>query len=274
MINDIKNTQMHNNTLVLNNRYTIGKQVGTGGLSVVFDAYDNYSRHYNDFRKLAIKIPYEQLLRNEDIDAFLYAEYSSLISLSHKNIVKAIDFGIDQTTQIPYIVLEFLDGELLSQKNSYQLPKVKKMLLTKMLFETIKYIHSLGIIHADINPTNIMCLNNGDFKLFDFGISIDNSRNKNFQIDYSKVKAYNPIYAAPEVILGQAPTKHSDIFSLAVIIFEIYNGYLPYKKSSLELNERQPSLMSFLQIPLGIRFWILNALNYNQKKRSILLPNF
>ncbi|MCK9337430.1 MAG: serine/threonine protein kinase [Arcobacteraceae bacterium] len=263
---------MYNN-FRLNNRYTINKQIGSGGLSIVFDAYDDYSRHYKDFRKLAIKIPYANLLNNQDIDAFLYAEYSSLISLSHHNIVKAIDFGVDKSTNIPYIVLEFLDGELLSQKPSYELSQIQKRFLTKRLFDAIDYIHSLSIIHADINPTNIMCLKNGDFKLFDFGISINHSQIKSFEIDYAKVKAYNPLYAAPEVILGQKPNKKSDIFSLAVVLYEMYIGTLPYKNSSIELEKNSISLFQLLEIPFGLRYWIYNALKYNPQKRTLFLPN-
>ena len=263
---------MYNN-FRLNNRYTIGKQIGSGGFSIVFDAYDDYSRHYKDFRKLAIKVPYEKLLNNQDIDAFLYAEYASLISLSHHNIVKAIDFGVDKDTNIPYIVLEFLDGELLSQKPSYNLSQIQKRVLTKRLLEAIKYIHSLGIIHADINPTNIMCLKNGDFKLFDFGISISHSKIKNFEIDYSKVKAYNPLYASPEVISGEKPNKKSDIFSLAVVLYEMYIGKLPYKNSSIELEKNSISLFQLLQIPFGLRYWTYKALKFNSQKRTLFLPN-
>ncbi|MDD5119420.1 MAG: hypothetical protein PHP90_12590, partial [Sulfuricurvum sp.] len=85
----------------LNNRYLVGEQLGTGGLSVVYEARDDYSEYYGDDRSLAIKLPLEHLSSKSDIDAFMYAEYSHLSRLSHPNIIKVMDFGIDAEFNIP-----------------------------------------------------------------------------------------------------------------------------------------------------------------------------
>lgn len=255
----------------LNNRYTLGKKIGTGGLSVVYEARDDYSEYYGDDRELAIKIPLEHLSTKSDIDAFMYAEYSHLSRLSHPNIVKVMDFGIDAELNIPYIVLEHMNGKLLSE---IPISDWKRSDITKLFYSflnTIEYLHTNHMIHADINPTNLMILEDGSIRLFDFGISINSKKQHLFELDYKNIKAFNPIYAAPEVLEGSIPDQKSDLFSFAVIFFELYTGKLPYSKSALELNNRRISPNDFNKIPYLLRAWIKNVLHPNPLKREVAI---
>lgn len=254
----------------LNNRYLVGEELGTGGLSVVYDARDDYSEYYGDERYLAIKLPLEHLSAKSDIDAFMYAEYSHLSRLSHPNIIKVMDFGIDTDFNIPYIVLEKLNGKLLNEIPLIKLSLSMKWNVLYTLFKTIEYIHTQHIVHADINPNNIMYLDDHTIRLFDFGISINLSKKHPFELDYSTIKAYNPRYAAPEVIQGGIPNFHSDIFSMAVVCFELYNGKLPYHERSIELLDEPVSDRDIRSLPFGLRRWFKNALSADplQRKRS------
>lgn len=256
----------------LKDRYSLGAKLGTGGLCAVYDARDDYSEYYGDKRPLAIKLPLEYICTKSDVGAFMYAEYVHLSHLSHPNIVKVIDFGIDHN--LPYIVLEQLKGRLLNDIPFSELDRSMKWNMLKTLFLTVQYIHSCSIIHADINPTNIMCLDDGTIKLFDFGISINKSIKQPFELDYQNIKAYNPRYTAPEIIGGSIPDQRSDFFSLAVMLFELYTKKLPYEKYSTELYDKPVSLYSLRCIPLRIRYWFMQALSADPLKRPNCFPLF
>lgn len=256
----------------LNSRYSVGKLLGKGGLCVVYDARDDYSEYYNDTRRLAVKFPLEHLSTKSDIDAFMYAEYSHLSRLSHPNIIKVIDFGIDAEFNIPYIILEQLQGRLLSEVPSSDMDNSMKWKLLCTLFQTVEYLHSLQIVHADINPTNVMYLDDGSTKIFDFGISINKSQKQLFELDYKNIKAYNPRYAAPEVIQDEIPNYASDLFSMAVLCFELYSGCLPYKECSTELYAKPVTLRDLRYLPFGLRRWFRSALSVNPLKRKNKYP--
>lgn len=256
----------------LNNRYTLGKKIGTGGLSVVYEARDVYSEYYGDDRELAIKLPLEHLLTKSDINAFMYAEYSHLSRLSHPNIIKVMDFGIDNEINIPYIVLEHMNGKLLSEipLSNWSRSNINRMFYS--ILNTIEYIHAKNMVHADINPTNLMILEDHTIRLFDFGISINNNKQNLFELDYKNVRAFNPIYTSPEVLEGAIPDQKSDFFSFAVIFFELYTGKLPYNKSAIELHKNRLYSNEFYKIPCHLRNWFKGALHPDPLKRSVALP--
>jgi serine/threonine protein kinase len=255
----------------LNNRYTLGSELGTGGLSIVYEAIDGYSDYYGDIRPLAVKLPLEHLAEKSDIDAFMYAEYAHLTRLSHPNIIKVIDFGIDAYYNIPYLVLERMDGKLLKDVSLPTLSRSYKKNICNTLFDVMQYLHAQHIIHADISPANIMLLDTGEIRLFDFGISINTALNHPFELDYSAAKAYNPLYAAPEILEGKTPSRESDLFSLAVIIYELYEHSLPYVTNSLELQEKPITLFHMKKVPFKLKYWLLKSLNYTDFKRKYKL---
>jgi serine/threonine-protein kinase len=261
-------------TALFNERYLIGRKVGSGGLSNVFEVKDLYSQYFQHHRKLAVKVPNEQFLKKEDIDAFLYAEYAHLLALNNTGVIKVFDFGIDKQTKTPYLILEMLEGELLSNVSLPSLDKSQKKDVFVFLYETLQYIHAKGMVHADINPTNIMCLPNQTFCLFDFGISFNTKENQTFNISYSKNKAFNILYSAPEVILDEKPSFLSDIFSMAAIVYELYYQKLPYRNDSLELQKQPIEKNDLRKIPFCMRNFIFKGLQYDKKMRKRRLNRF
>jgi len=256
------------NLTLLNNRYYLEEEVGRGGLSIVYKATDIYCEYFNEESNIVIKVPTKELLKKDDISAFVYAEYNFLKKLSNKNIVKVFDFGIDKKTNIPYIVLEYIKGTLLSELPISQMNKKFKNTIFKSLLSTIEYIHSQNIVHADINPYNIITKDD-EFLIFDFGISQFINDNNKFNLEYNKVKAFNPKYCAPEVLQGEKPTVNSDIFSFACVMYEIYTCSKLFEKNSLELLEKPLSKDKFRNIPLLLKPWFKHALNKNPEKRKI-----
>jgi serine/threonine protein kinase len=246
--------------------YYIEEEIGKGGLSTVYNSSDIYSDYFNEESNIAIKIPNKELLEKDDIAAFVYAEYSFLKRLNHKNILKVLDFGIDNKTNIPYIVLEKLQGDLLSNLNILDMSLKFKNNLFRELLSSLEYIHKSNIIHADITPSNIM-INANIITLFDFGISQDIEKNKKFTLEYKKVKAFNPKYCAPEVLDGNKPTIESDIFSFAALMYEIYSCKSIFEKDASELKEKTINSYDFTKIPFFLRAWFKTALSLNTADR-------
>jgi serine/threonine protein kinase len=255
-----------NDLSLFNNRYYLNEELGRGGLSIVYNSSDVYCDYFNEESNIAIKVPNEKLLEKDDISAFVYSEYSFLKKLNHKNIVKVLDFGIDNKSNIPYIVLEKLKGSLLSDLNILDMSKKFKNMLFKDLLSSIEYIHLNNIIHADITPSNIMIKDN-NITLFDFGISQDINKNKNFTLEYKKVKAFNPKYCAPEVLEGSKPNTQSDIFSFACLMYEIYAAKSLFEKNSLELKNKTINTYDFTNIPRLLRTWFKSSLSLNPQNR-------
>lgn len=260
-------------TRLLNKRYFLEEEVGRGGLSIVYKAKDIYSEYFNEQSNIVIKIPMKSLLKKKDIAAFVYAEYTFLRKLNNNNIIKVLDFGIDKKTSIPYIVLEYIKGPLLSKLSIVEMDIRFKNKIFKSLFNTLKYIHSQNIIHADITPSNII-INKKDPILFDFGISQNIKDNKNLCLEYKKVKAFNPKYCAPEVLEGEKPTVQSDIFSLACVMYEIFTCKSLFKSNSLELKNESFSKINTNKIPLLLKPWFKSALHINPKKRFLKITFF
>lgn len=203
---------------ILNNKYYIEEQIAKGGFCSIYKAFNIHKKYFeNIVSYVAIKIPNDFLMNKIDINAFIYAEYALLKKLSSENIIKVLDFGIDVDTNKPYIVLEYLKGNLLSE--SFFLPLKKKNKIVKNLFKTILYIHSQGIIHGDISPSNIIIIEDNPV-IFDFANS--QTIYKTISFDYEKNMAFTPKYSDYNVLNNDKPTFYSDLYFLMSIIFEFY----------------------------------------------------
>lgn len=253
---------------VLNQRYLVGEKLAEGGLSEVYRVKDLYSEYFQHDRDLAVKIPNETYSKKDDIDAFFYAEYVHLLSLNHQKIIKVFDFGIDKNSNTPFLILQRLKGSLLSEiPLSSMNDKLKKKLFI-FLYSSLTYIHKKGIVHADINPTNIFFLQNKKFCLFDFGISLNTVKSKPYNLSYSKNKAFNKQYSAPEIIKHEKPSFYSDIFSFCVIVYELYYKKLPYNIASTELKINPILKKDLSKIPLLYKEYIYRGLSYGKKDRK------
>jgi len=263
-----KNNLNIDDVIVLNNRYILQEEIDSGGLSIVYKAIDIYNEYFNDESNIVIKIPNENLRKKKDINAFVYSEYKFLRKLNHENIVKIYDFAVDKKTKIPYIVLEYISGEKLINESIYAMNKKSKNIMFYELFNTLKYIHKNNIIHADINPYNIM-KEDDKYTIFDFGVSQNESKHEKFNLQYDNVKAFNPLYSSPEVLNGEKPSKYSDIFSFACVMYEIYTKKQIFKESSLELLDNKNLITKNNAIPLILRSWFKSALSIHKEDRNL-----
>ncbi|MDO9547044.1 MAG: serine/threonine-protein kinase [Pelolinea sp.] len=164
-------------------------------------------------------------------------EARSSAKLTHPNIVTTYDFGIDSDRL--FIVMEFINGSHLKDKINDQKITSLSIGLDLMIqaCRGLAYAHQQGIVHCDIKPHNMLVSIDGTLKITDFGISraletISRSER------YSEIWA-SPYYVSPEQTQGLPPSPASDVYSLGVILYEVFTGKLPfYGDDALELIEK------------------------------------
>ncbi|MGI2170814.1 protein kinase domain-containing protein [Shewanella sp. MF05960] len=199
--------------------FKLVKLIGQGGMGAVYLA-DRIDEKFE--QKVAVKIINHQLESFIGKEA-LIREASFMAKLNHPNIGKVFDAGIS-AEGYSYIVMELVDGKPISTlwaDNSVRLKD--KLSVFCSLCDAIHHAHQNQIVHADLKPANILVDNRNQIKVLDFGIAriFCNSDEPSQQIYKTYVKALTPIYASPEVKLGELANTTSDIYSLGLILKDL-----------------------------------------------------
>ncbi len=209
--------------LRLDDRYRLIKQVGSGGMSVVFDAHDEILQ-----RQVAVKMLAPSLAADPALPRRLLLEARAVAALRHPNITSIYDFGVhraDDGAVTPYLVMEMLDGELLSHVLRLgRLPWRQAVSVCAELSAALTAAHAAGIVHHDISPANIMLTTTG-VKVLDFGISalIGDSHN---HVDGDIVGT--PHYLAPERLIRGQVTACADVYAAGLVLYRCLAGRLPW----------------------------------------------
>ncbi len=211
--------------------YIVGETIGRGGMGVVLAATD---RRLD--RRVAIKILASELAKSDELTERFDREARSVAAISHPNIVELFDVG--SYDGLPYAVMEYLDGELLSdrlKRADFSADETRD--LGAQIADALAKAHEADVIHRDLKPQNVMLVprvggesleNPGQVgtlvKLFDFGLS-RSPRNLSSQRQHDTVEGVilgTPGYMAPEQALGKPATAAADIFALGCILFEAF----------------------------------------------------
>ncbi len=223
----------------LDGRYEIQSLVGEGGMAWVYAAVDHRLN-----RNVAIKIMREDAASDESVRSRFCAESHAVAMLSHTNIVTVYD--VSHTDELEYIVMELVDGVTLLQymEKRGALPWNEALHFARQIAKALQHAHSRGIVHRDIKPHNIMLLRDGTIKVADFGIAA-------LEHEYHETKgeAVGSIhYIAPEQARGEYPDPRSDLYSLGVVMFEMFTGRKPYLGDTIQeiavkhMNASPPSM--------------------------------
>ncbi|HNN13950.1 MAG TPA: serine/threonine-protein kinase, partial [Anaerolineales bacterium] len=184
-------------------RYEILELLGTGGMAMVYKAYDARLE-----REVAIKIIRRSAFPPEVIDDMVKRferEAKSLAKLSHANIVKVLDYGEFEGS--PYLVMEYYPGGTLKEKMGEPVEWQDAARIILPVARGVEYAHDRGIIHRDIKPANILMNEKGDPTLSDFGIAkLLQGESKN-NLTASGAAVGTPEYMAPEQWTGETSTK-------------------------------------------------------------------
>lgn len=211
---------------LLGNRYRLEELVHTGGMGRVYRAVDERIRA-GSARNVAIKLLRRSFADRADLRDALEREAASLRQLAHPNIVNVFDFD-EQAGQF-YLVMEWLDGEsaqsLLSRANGTPVEKGHAWRIIEGVARALHHAHSRGIVHADVNPANVMIPKDDDVKLIDFGTC----RDREADAGETKTTAWaTERYASPETLAGEEPAVEDDLFSLACIAYRLLCGRHPF----------------------------------------------
>ncbi|MGA8152314.1 MAG: protein kinase [Terriglobales bacterium] len=246
-------------------KYEILSILGRGGMGVVYKATDPRLD-----RMVAIKMMTVGYAEDPELLKRFYREAQSTASLQHPNIVTVYDTG-DQDGS-PYLVMEFLEGESLDSilTSRRLLTAAEKVHYVIEACRGLSYAHGRGIVHRDIKPGNIMVLKDGSAKLVDFGIAhvASNTLTRTGQI----MGSVN--YMSPEQIHGRSVDARTDIFSLGVVLYQLFTNSLPFEGDSSAstllkiIHEPPPPMAQFLVgHPKELETIILRALAKNRDER-------
>jgi serine/threonine-protein kinase len=204
-------------------RYVVEAEIGDGAMGRVYRCSDPLMK-----RLVAVKTVKSEYLTRETAEDYLRRfrrEAQAAGRLSHPNIVGIYDVG--ET----WFVMEYLEGttlqKLLAQRG--KLPLDEALGLFGPLADALDYAHRSGIVHRDMKPGNVMVLEDGRPKLMDFGVA---------RLESSVATASghffgSPSYMAPEQVSGGEVTFRSDLFSFAVLAYEVLTGRRPFEGDSI-----------------------------------------
>lgn len=209
---------------MLDDRYEILEIIGEGGMAVVYKALCHRLNRY-----VAVKIMRDDMAADEEFRRRFCAESHAVAMLSHPNIVAVYD--VSHSDDIEYIVMELVEGITLKQYMEKKGALAWKEVLhfSKQISKALAHAHERGIIHRDIKPQNIMLLRDGTIKVGDFGIAA--LENEIYENNGQAIGSIH--YIAPEQARGECPDARSDIYSLGVVMYEMFTGEQPYTGETL-----------------------------------------
>ncbi|MFA5292139.1 MAG: SUMF1/EgtB/PvdO family nonheme iron enzyme [Phycisphaerae bacterium] len=212
---------------ILSGQYKIIRQIGYGGMGMVYLAQDI---ELDD--KVAVKVLPTILANNKRAIDNLRKEAKTALKLSHHNIVRLRTFQSDEA--IKYLVMEYIDGGSLEEKiiSAGTLSVDETIEIFSQVAVGLDYAHSQNVLHRDIKPANIMLTKSGTAKLADFGIA--RQLKDSMTRITGKETSGTLLYMAPEQFRGGEPDHRSDIYSLAASIYESLSGKPPFWRGSIE----------------------------------------
>ena len=228
---------------LLKGRFHLEKEIGRGGMGVVFLARDERKVEARDRDPyVAVKVLNDEFRRHPDSLIALQRESRRSQSLAHDNIVRVFDFDKDGT--IVFMTMEYIDGSDLKQlirERAYNgMPLEKARPLIEGMAWALKRAHASGVVHSDFKPGNVMVTREGVPKVFDFGIAragkhMGDQVGEQTVFDAGTLGALTPAYASLEMIQGKEPTPSDDIYALGCVVFELLTGKHPFDKVSADV---------------------------------------
>jgi serine/threonine-protein kinase len=238
---------------LLNERYQLEDFVEKGGMAMVYRGRDLMLE-----RDVAIKVLRADYSKDPAFRERFRQEAKAAANLTHGNIVTVHDFGFDDDRL--FIVMEYVPGtdmnSLLKTNGKYSIPEGISLLVQAC--KGLGYAHRAGLVHCDIKPHNFLVTPDGRVKVTDFGIARALASIK--PDEKSDLVWGSPQFFAPEQAAGKAPSPASDVYSLGVIMYQMFTGQLPFlTKSSKELAKQHQHEMP--QSPKELNADIPDALN-------------
>jgi len=208
---------------LLAGRYRIIGLLGRGGMGEVYRATD-----LTLGQSVALKFLPVDASHNPRLLERFHGEVRVARLVSHPNVCRVYDIG--EVEGVPYISMEYVDGEDLSSllMRIGRLPADKALETARKLCSGLAAAHDRGVIHRDLKPQNIMINKRGEVVIMDFGLAAIAD-----QLSGAEVRNGTPAYMAPEQLKGAGVTARSDIYSLGLVLYELFTGRQPYEAKNL-----------------------------------------
>lgn len=258
---------------VLNNRYRLERLIGRGGMSEVYLAVDQMDEEFSSrHAQLAVKIVNINIRTNRDAVMAMQREVEKSKRLTHPNILRVHHF--DRDGDIPFMTMEYLEGESLSQCLSRGFATLPTELLIRQCAEALRHAHENQIVHADFKPSNVFIDEKFNAKVIDFGIARALTNPAEPEADQTvfdprRLGALTPAYASPEMLDGEEPDARDDIYALGCVAYELYTGKHPFARARAnDARDNGEVPKQPKQIPRQQWAAIRHALEFDQTKRT------
>jgi len=202
--------------------YQLLKLVASGGFGDIYLAHDVRANTV-----VAIKTLHPHLARDPSIVERFRREAQTARALNDARVVRVLDEGEEQG--IPFLVMEYVQGLTLAHivREQGPLPVPVAVEYVSQVLQALEHAHQLGIVHRDIKPLNIMVTEERQVKVMDFGIA-KMVLAESVARSGASIVAGTPRYMSPEQIRGEAVDARSDLYSVAVTLFELLTGKPPF----------------------------------------------
>lgn len=216
-----------------NGRYLVERRLGQGGMGFIYLAQDQSLE-----TSVVLKVPRVALMQDVEFTKRFLREIRSLVQLSHPQIVKITDVGEEDS--IPFAVMQYLPGGSLEDRRPRQsdgsiLPMSPESLTdwVEPIARALDFVHSQGFVHRDVKPGNILFDQYENVYLSDFGVAkalAGTSESPGTEaLTGTGLVLGTPEYMAPEAILGQPYDGRLDQYAMAITIYELLTGRLPFR---------------------------------------------
>ena len=206
----------------LSGRYELEEIIGTGGMSMVYRAWDlKYDR------EVAVKVLRAEFTEDEDFIRRFNVEAQAASKMSHPNIVNMYDVGRDGDTR--YIVMEYVRGMTLKDQIRQQgkIETRRAVQIAQRILAAMDHAHEKGIVHRDIKPQNILIDREGNVKVADFGIARVVNSASGTKVGGNVMGSVH--YFSPEQANGAVVDTKSDLYSVGVVLYEMLTGSVPFE---------------------------------------------
>lgn len=255
---------------LINQRYKVVRLLGKGGMGAVYLARD--LARAGEF--VALKTIRSDLVQAYNLAQFKQ-EFAALRQLRHPNLAPVFDFEVDANTGDYFFTMEYVEGEdlpaLLRSRSFNPSEPVDVQWLYDIIVQVcraLQYIHSRGLIHHDIKPSNIRVALSGQARLMDMGLISEVHGDAPVKVRGT------PEYIAPEMIRGDPVDQRADLYSLGISLYEIFTGRLPFTGESSMMLIRQhvedapPPPSKFVRgMPAGLHALILRLIEKEPSRR-------
>ena len=201
-------------------RYTIVEELGRGGMGVVYKAEDTKLK-----RTVALKFLPSELTHTPEVGERFIREAQAAAALDHPNICTVYEF--DQADKTSFISMAYIEGQSLKTKiESGPLDLDTALRIATQVAEGLHEAHKKGVVHRDIKSANVMVTESGQAKIMDFGLA---RKTGGTLITKEGMTMGTVTYMSPEQARGENVDHRSDIWSLGVVLYEMFTGQLPFK---------------------------------------------